>query len=359
MEDLDSVFENAFDEVEERRSNRRLNAQERRAAAEVELIEEDLEDDDIEYRPIVDEGDYEDGESREDEDQTQEEEDDSRVRRRRHGRNSPRDARDSRGSGRSGSGDEESRDEEDEEESGTRTRRRRRNRSGSSSGPGSSASSSSSNHEDEDEEPTTTRRRRRRRGHGATDEEEEIPRSRKQQYIDKITGIEGSTRLEAKRQRRRDNRRERNHHGLITEQDFLARREKVDRLMVVREHGHHSQVSVLEDNVLVEHYISDIDEVASVGNIYQGRVQNVLPSMEAAFVDIGQHRNGVLYAGEVNWDATRLEGQPRLVEHAFRPGDDVLVQVTKDPIGHKGARLTSPAESPASPGNCPTANGPG
>lgn len=341
VEDLDSVFENAFDEVEERRSNRRLNAQERRAAAEVELIEEDLEDDDIEYRPIVDEGDYEDGESREDEDQTQEEEDDSRVRRRRHGRNSPRDARDSRGSGRSGSGDEESRDEEDEEESGTRTRCRRRNRSGSSSGPGSSASSSSSNHEDEDEEPTTTRRRRRRRGHGATDEEEEIPRSRKQQYIDKITGIEGSTRLEAKRQRRRDNRRERNHHGLITEQDFLARREKVDRLMVVREHGRHSQVSVIEDNVLVEHYISDIDEVASVGNIYQGRVQNVLPSMEAAFVDIGQHRNGVLYAGEVNWDATRLEGQPRLVEHAFRPGDNVLVQVTKDPIGHKGARLTS------------------
>lgn len=304
VEDLDSVFEDAFDEVEERRSNRRLNAQERRAAAEVELIEEDLEDDDIEYRPIVDEGGYEDEESREDEGQTQEEEDDSRVRRRRRGRNSSRGTRGSRGSG-------------------------------------SSASPSSPDHEDEDEGPTTTRRRRRRRGHGTTDEEEEIPRSRKQQYIDKITGIEGSTRLEAKRQRRRDNRRERNHHGLVTEQDFLARREKVDRLMVVREHGHHSQVSVLEDNVLVEHYISDIDEVASVGNIYQGRVQNVLPSMEAAFVDIGQHRNGVLYAGEVNWDATRLEGQPRLVEHAFRPGDNVLVQVTKDPIGHKGARLTS------------------
>ena len=92
------------------------------------------------------------------------------------------------------------------------------------------------------------------------------------------------------------------------EQDFLARRENVDRLMVVREKEHHTQISVVEDNVLVEHYVSDIQEVQTVGNIYLGRVQNVLPSMEAAFVDIGQARNGVLYAGEVNWDAARLEG---------------------------------------------------
>ena len=82
-------------------------------------------------------------------------------------------------------------------------------------------------------------------------------------------------------------------------------------------------------------------QVQTVGNIYLGRVQNVLPSMEAAFVDIGQARNGVLYAGEVNWDAARLEGQPRRIELAFKSGDPVLVQVTKDPIGHKGARLTS------------------
>ena len=60
----------------------------------------------------------------------------------------------------------------------------------------------------------------------------------------------------------------------------------------------------------------------------------------AAFVDIGQARNGVLYAGEVNWDSARLEGQPRRIELAFKSGDPVLVQVTKDPIGHKGARLT-------------------
>ena len=125
------------------------------------------------------------------------------------------------------------------------------------------------------------------------------------------------------------------------EQDFLARRENVERLMVVRERDRHTQISVIEDNILVEHYVSDIQEVATVGNIYLGRIQNVLPSMEAAFVDIGQARNGVLYAGEVNWDTTRLEGQPRRIELAFKSGDPVLVQVTKDPIGHKGARLTS------------------
>lgn len=175
----------------------------------------------------------------------------------------------------------------------------------------------------------------------SSDDDDSSRRSRKQQYIDEITDIEGSTRLEAKRQRRRDNRRERARQSLIMEQDFLARRENVERLMVVRERDRHTQISVIEDNILVEHYVSDIQEVATVGNIYLGRIQNVLPSMEAAFVDIGQARNGVLYAGEVNWDTTRLEGQPRRIELAFKSGDPVLVQVTKDPIGHKGARLTS------------------
>ena len=110
------------------------------------------------------------------------------------------------------------------------------------------------------------------------------------------------------------------------EQDFLARREHVERLMVVK-NAATMQISVIEDNVLVEHYVSDIQEVR-LGNIYLGRVQNVLPSMEAAFVNIGQPRNGVLYAGEVNWDTTRLEGQPRRIELAFKSGDPVLVQVT-------------------------------
>ncbi|MDG5968431.1 Rne/Rng family ribonuclease, partial [Bifidobacterium breve] len=200
---------------------------------------------------------------------------------------------------------------------------------------------------DDDEEQTVTRRRRRRRGGknaesgDEQDDQQLTRRSRKQQYIDEITDVEGSTRLEAKKQRRRDNRRERSRQSQLMEQDFLARRENVDRLMVVREKEHHTQISVVEDNILVEHYVSDIQEVQTVGNIYLGRVQNVLPSMEAAFVDIGQARNGVLYAGEVNWDAARLEGQPRRIELAFKSGDPVLVQVTKDPIGHKGARLTS------------------
>ena len=252
-------------------------------------------------------------------------------------------------------------DEEPSEDSGTRSRRRRRsrqNRADDSRGNGESDSSQSAAQQDEpakpssrrtrdeeeDDDSNVTRRRRRRRSRASDeqgDDEMTVRRSRKQQYIDEITDGEGSTRLEAKKQRRRDNRRERSRQSPLVEQDFLARRAHVNRLMVVRERGHHTQISVIEDNVLVEHYVSDIQEVATVGNIYLGRVQNVLPSMEAAFVDIGQSRNGVLYAGEVNWDATRLEGQPRRIELAFKSGDPVLVQVTKDPIGHKGARLTS------------------
>ena len=273
------------------RRSRRLNAQERRAAAEVEQIEEDLVLDDITYAPIDDE---------------------------------------SRGKGN---------DADDGQP--TRTRRRRRNRGNHEE---ADEQNESRRHEEDDEdEGTVTRRRRRRRGGAKSEESEETlsRRSRKQQYIDEITDVEGSTRLEAKKQRRRDNRRERSRQNQLMEQDFLARREHVERLMVVRERERHTQISVIEDNILVEHYVSDIQEVATVGNIYLGRVQNVLPSMEAAFVDIGQARNGVLYAGEVNWDSARLEGQPRRIELAFKSGDPVLVQVTKDPIGHKGARLTS------------------
>lgn len=285
-----------------RSRNRRLNAQERRAAAEVEQIEEDLVLDDIVYAPIDDET----GKSG---DESDSEESGTHTRRRRR-RKSQENANAER--------------EESENEEGTRTRRRSR-----------------AEDDEENDESTVTRRRRRRRNSKGGEEEEQPRRSRKQQYIDEITDVEGSTRLEAKKQRRRDNRRERSRQNQLLEQDFLARRENVDRLMVVRERGRHTQISVIEDNVLVEHYVSDIQEVATVGNIYLGRVQNVLPSMEAAFVDIGQARNGVLYAGEVNWDATRLEGQPRRIELAFKSGDPVLVQVTKDPIGHKGARLTS------------------
>nr|WP_269326569.1 Rne/Rng family ribonuclease [Kineosporia mesophila] len=116
--------------------------------------------------------------------------------------------------------------------------------------------------------------------------------------------------------------------------------------MVVRERDGRTQIGVLEDGVLVEHYVARKTQTSTVGNVYLGRVQNVLPSMEAAFVDIGKGRNAVLYAGEVNWDAAGMEGQPRRIEHALKAGDAVLVQVTKDPIGHKGARLTSQISMP-------------
>lgn len=166
-------------------------------------------------------------------------------------------------------------------------------------------------------------------------------RQREKAYISKIKDVSGSTRLEAKRRRRRETRRDRTRQSFLLEQEAMARQEHVDRQMIVRERGRHTQISVLEDNILVEHYVSDIDEVSTVGNIYVGRVQNVLPGMEAAFVNIGEARNGVLYSGEVNWDATRLEGKPQRIELAYHSGDPIMVQVTKDPIGHKGARLTA------------------
>ena len=116
--------------------------------------------------------------------------------------------------------------------------------------------------------------------------------------------------------------------------------------MVVRQQAERTQIAVLEDGVLAEHYVNRSASTSMVGNVYLGRVQNVLPSMEAAFVDIGRGRNAVLYAGEVNWDAAGLEGQPKRIELALKSGDAVLVQVTKDPVGHKGARLTSQISLP-------------
>ena len=164
---------------------------------------------------------------------------------------------------------------------------------------------------------------------------------------DEVTALKGSTRLEAKKQRRREGREAGRRRTIITEAEFLARRESVERVMVVRHVGDRTQIGVLEDGVLVEHYISKETSVSMAGNIYLGRVQNVLPSMEAAFVDIGKGRNAVLYAGEVNWDAAGLEAnQPKRIENALTSGESVLVQVTKDPIGHKGARLTSQISLP-------------
>ena len=193
----------------------------------------------------------------------------------------------------------------------------------------------------------TRKRRPRAAGSSSNDDDDSSSGSPRLSSDDEIRGVQGSTRLEAKRQRRRDSRdTSRRRVPVVTEAEFLARRESVNRVMVVRNAGERTQIAVLEDDVLVEHYVTRASSTSYAGNVYLGRVQNVLPSMEAAFVDIGKGRNGVLYAGEVNYDASGLEGKPRKIEQALKPGQTVVVQVTKDPIGHKGARLTSQVSLP-------------
>ena len=212
---------------------------------------------------------------------------------------------------------------EDESQAGTSRRRRRRRRRADSSDGASPAP--------DDPERTVVKIREPREKDGETD----------------VALVKGSTRLEAKKQRRREGREAgRRRAPVITEAEFLARREAVDRVMVVREIGDRTQIAVLEDGVLVEHYVNRETHTSLVGNVYLGKVQNVLPSMEAAFVDIGRGRNAVLYAGEVNFDVAGLEGQPKRIENVLKSGQSVLVQVTKDPIAHKGARLTSQISLP-------------
>ncbi|MGA9310767.1 MAG: Rne/Rng family ribonuclease, partial [Pseudonocardiaceae bacterium] len=230
--------------------------------------------------------------------------------------------------------------------------------------PDEQDSSDGSTEEATAEEPgesVARRRRRRRRRRDGGDEdvvvgEDDPPdtvvhvrdsKSSSPPVEDEVQSIRGSTRLEAKRQRRRDGREAgRRRVSILSESEFLARREAVERTMVVRERPERIQIAVLEDDVLVEHFVTTSGSGSLVGNVYLGRVQNVLPSMEAAFVDIGRGRNAVLYAGEVDWDAAGLEGKARRIEQALSSGDSILVQVTKDPVGHKGARLTTQISLP-------------
>src|SRR5580700_2166631 len=217
-------------------------------------------------------------------------------------------------------------DEEADEGQGTGARRRRRRRRSGHSGDGDAPAS--------DDPPNTVVHVR-------------SPRSASGDDGPDVKGVKGSTRLEAKRQRRREGRESgRRRPPIITESEFLARREAVERVMVVRQRGDRTQIAVLEDGILVEHYVDKASHQSYVGNVYLGRVQNVLPSMEAAFVDIGKGRNAVLYAGEVNFDASGLEGESKRIESALKSGQSILVQATKDPIGHKGARLTSQVSLP-------------
>ncbi|NNG36559.1 translation initiation factor IF-2 N-terminal domain-containing protein [Nakamurella aerolata] len=237
-----------------------------------------------------------------------------------------RDARDAKDAAQADTGadpadadNDDSDDETDGTGSGSRRRRRRRRRGGGSGDDAGAANGSDS----------------RRDNGGDTSGSD-----------DEVQGIKGSTRLEAKRQRRRDSRESSRRPHILSEAEFLARRESVNRVMAVRQRAGLAQVALLEDDVLVEHFVSQAGSESMIGNIYLGKVQNVLPSMEAAFIDIGRGRNAVLYAGEVNWDATGLSGKARRIETALNSGDIVLVQVSKDPVGHKGARLTTQISLP-------------
>ncbi|HEY8618599.1 MAG TPA: Rne/Rng family ribonuclease [Dermatophilaceae bacterium] len=222
----------------------------------------------------------------------------------------------------------------------------------STEGDSETKSSGQPSADDEESGDGASRRRTRRRRRGAAGDDEDQsgtttrvrePRAPRNE----VTSVKGSTRLEAKKQRRREGREAGRRRTVITEAEFLARRESVERVMVVRHKQDRTQIGVLEDGVLVEHYVSRETNASMAGNVYLGRIQNVLPSMEAAFVDIGKGRNAVLYAGEVNWDAAGLDNnRARKIENALSSGQGVLVQVTKDPIGHKGARLTSQVSLP-------------
>ena len=264
-------------------------------------------------------------------------------------------------------------DSEDSDSRGGRNRRRRRGGRGRRKPQGDGADSQdgsddesqdSADNSEDGAESTTHRRRRRRRASGedvtpgeVIDEDGVVTVVKVREVREKSERpardrTERGTRNRRDRDRGRNDSREyrepyRRRGTIITDGEFLARRENVDREMVVRQIGDRIQIAVIEDNVMVEHYVNRNANVSYVGNVYLGRVQNVLPSMEAAFVDIGKGRNAVLYAGEVNWDAAGIsESEPRKIEMVLKTGQPVLVQVTKDPIGQKGARLTSQISLP-------------
>ncbi len=283
------------------------------APAEDETLEEGAEEAAEESENADDEG-AEDGESDDSDDDSQDDDRPSRRRRRRGGRRRRRGGRDE-DSDDDSSGDEDSDDESGDEQP-----------AGDDQAEGGDGSEEGSS--------TTRRRRRTRRRRGESDGTGSAE--------DEVTGIEGSTRMEAKRQRRKESRAAgRRRAPILSEAEFLARRESVDRRLVIRQSEDYTQLAVIEDNILVEHYVDKASATSLIGNIYVGKVQNVLPSMEAAFIDIGRGRNAVLYAGEVDWSTFGVTGEDRKVENVLKSGQSVLVQVTKDPVGAKGARLTA------------------
>ena len=260
-------------------------------------------------------------------------------------------------------------DSDDAEDRANRNRRRRRGGRGrrKPGADGATTNEGTSTDSSEDSAESSTHRRRRRRVAGSDGvtpgesvEEDGVVTVVKVREV-RERPARAARPERAERPERRSGRRDRNDRGgrseyrepyrkrgtIITDGEFLARRENVDREMLVRQIADRTQIAVIEDGIMVEHYVNRNSNVSYVGNVYLGRVQNVLPSMEAAFVDIGKGRNAVLYAGEVNWDAAGIsESEPRKIETVLKSGQSVLVQVTKDPIGQKGARLTSQISLP-------------
>jgi Rne/Rng family ribonuclease len=253
-------------------------------------------------------------------------------------------------------------DESEKEEFRRRRRRggRGRRRNGKEGSDTDESSATEELAETTDSAGVTHKRRRRRRARGEgvtpgeTIEEDGVLTVVKVRPV-RVREARPETRKFERRDRNRFERPDRRERRdfirkrgtVITESEFLARREAVERSMLVRQIADRTQIAIIEDDVMVEHYVNRNSNISYVGNVYLGKVQNVLPSMEAAFVDIGKGRNAVLYAGEVNWDAHGLsDTAPRKIEHVLKSGQSVLVQVTKDPIGQKGARLTSQISLP-------------
>ena len=263
----------------------------------------------------------------------------------------------------------ESVEKHDDDSDSRRGRRRRRGGRGRRKGQEENTGTEVAATEESSEENANSHRRRRRR-RGAEDgvqpgeivDEDGVPTVVKvRESKERTERPERTDRHDRNARRDRHHRREGRHREdrrdyretyrrrgtIITEGELLARRDEVKREMLVRQKGDRTQICVIEDGVMVEHYVNRNSSISYVGNVYLGKVQNVLPSMEAAFVDIGKGRNAVLYAGEVNWDSAGLEeSAPRKIETVLKTGQAVLVQVTKDPIGQKGARLTSQISLP-------------
>ena len=177
--------------------------------------------------------------------------------------------------------------------------------------------------------PEAASRRRRKKAEGG--EAERAPRTRTASAAPRGAEPTRTSRRRLPGRRRRE--------------PVVVIRHAADKLMLITELDDRDQIAVLQGPTLIEHYITRSGARSMVGNIYLGKVQNVLPGMEAAFIDVGRGRNAVLYAGEVSYDE-EIDGQAPRIEHVLKTGKNVIVQVTKDPIGGKGARLTQEISLP-------------